>query len=209
MEYIHETFAYWILDYGSIALFFLLALGIVALPIPDETLMVVSGVLIHQGHLYAIPTLIAAYTGSMCGITLSYLLGRTAGQYVLKKYGRWVGINQQNLQKAHDWYEYMGKWTLTFGYFIPGVRHVTGIFAGMTELEYPKFALFAYSGAFIWASVFLAIGYFFGPYWAHILGFMDEHPIELLGSVVFIFLFVWWIKRNGKNKSTPPQVMPK
>lgn len=209
MEYIHETFAYWILDYGSIALFFLLALGIVALPIPDETLMVVSGVLIHQGHLYAIPTLIAAYAGSMCGITLSYLLGRTAGQYVLKKYGRWVGINQQNLQKAHEWYEYMGKWTLTFGYFIPGVRHVTGIFAGMTELEYPKFALFAYSGAFLWASVFLAIGYFFGPYWAHILGFMDEHPIELLGSVVFIFLFVWWIKRNGKNKSSPPQVMPK
>lgn len=209
MEYIHETFAYWILDYGSIALFFLLALGIVALPIPDETLMVVSGVLIHQGHLYAIPTLIAAYAGSMCGITLSYLLGRTAGQYVLKRYGRWVGINEQNLQKAHDWYEYMGKWTLTFGYFIPGVRHVTGIFAGMTELEYPKFALFAYSGAFLWASVFLAIGYFFGPYWAHILGFMDEHPIELLGSVVFIFLFVWWIKRNGKNKSSPPQVMPK
>lgn len=209
MEYIHETFAYWILDYGSIALFFLLALGIVALPIPDETLMVVSGVLIHQGHLYAIPTLIAAYAGSMCGITLSYLLGRTAGQYVLKKYGRWVGINQQNLQKAHEWYEYMGKWTLTFGYFIPGVRHVTGIFAGMTELEYPKFALFAYSGAFLWASVFLAIGYFFGPYWAHILGFMDEHPIELLGSVVFIFLFLWWIKRNGKNKSSPPQVMPK
>ncbi|MBN9377988.1 MAG: hypothetical protein BGO14_00695 [Chlamydiales bacterium 38-26] len=209
MEYIHETFAYWILDYGSIALFFLLALGIVALPIPDETLMVVSGVLIHQGHLYAIPTLIAAYAGSMCGITLSYLLGRTAGQYVLKKYGRWVGINQQNLQKAHEWYEYMGKWTLTFGYFIPGVRHVTGIFAGMTELEYPKFALFAYSGAFLWASVFLAIGYFFGPYWAHILGFMDEHPIELLGSVVFIFLFVWWIKRNGKKKSPPPQIMPK
>lgn len=200
MEYLHETFVHWLLEYGSIALFLLLALGIVALPIPDETLMVISGVLIHQGHMSAIPTLIAAYAGSMCGITLSYIVGRTAGHFFIKKYGKWIGINDQNLQKAHDWYEYLGKWTLTFGYFIPGVRHVTGILAGMTELEYPKFALFAYSGAFLWATVFLVIGYFFGPYWAHILSFMDEHPVELLGALLFIILFVWWIKRNGKKK---------
>ncbi len=197
MEYLHDTFAILLLDYGSIALFFLLALGIVALPIPDETLMVISGVLIHQGHLYALPTIIAAYLGSMCGMTLSYILGRTAGHFIVKRYGKWIGINDQNLQKAHDWYEYLGKWTLTFGYFIPGVRHITGIFAGMTELEYSKFALFAYTGAFLWATVFLSIGYFFGPYWTHILGFLDEHPIELLGSLFFIILFVWWIKRNG------------
>lgn len=196
MEYLHDTFALWLLEYGSIALFCLLALGIVALPIPDETLLVISGVLIHQGHLYLIPTLFAAYAGSMCGITLSYLLGRTAGHFIIKRYGKWVGINDQNLQKAHDWYEYLGKWTLTFGYFIPGVRHVTGIFAGTTELEYPVFALFAYTGAFLWATVFLSIGYFFGPYWTHILGFMDEHPIELIGSFLFIILFVWLIKRN-------------
>lgn len=196
MEYLHDTFAHWLLEYGSIALFFLLALGIVALPIPDETLMVISGVLIHQGHLYAIPTLIAAYAGSMCGITLSYVLGRTAGHFIITRYGKWIGITAQNLQKAHDWYEYLGKWTLTFGYFIPGVRHVTGIFAGTTELEYSKFALFAYTGAFIWATIFLSIGYFFGPYWANILGFLDEHPFELIGSILFIFLFVWFIKRN-------------
>jgi membrane protein DedA with SNARE-associated domain len=201
MEFLHESFAHWILEYGSIALFILLALGIVALPIPDETLMVISGVLIHQGHLYAIPTLLAAYAGSMCGITLSYILGRTAGHYVIKRFGPWIGINEQNLQKAHDWYEYLGKWTLTFGYFITGVRHVTGIFAGITELGFPKFALFAYTGAFLWATVFLSIGYFFGPYWTHILGFMDEHPVELLGSLLFIIAFIWWIKRNCKKKT--------
>lgn len=199
MEHIHDIFSQWLLEYGSLALFFLLALGIVALPIPDETLMVISGVLIHQGYLSPFPTILAAYAGSMCGITLSYILGRTAGHFIVKRYGKWVGINDQNLQKAHDWYEYLGKWTLTFGYFIPGVRHVTGIFAGMTELKYPVFALFAYTGAFLWATVFLLIGYFFGPHWATILGFMDEHPIELFGALLFVLAFIWWIKRNGKN----------
>lgn len=202
MECLNDTFSYWLLEYGSVALFLLLALGIVALPIPDETLMVISGVMIHQGHLYALPIIIAAYLGSMCGITFSYFIGRTAGHYILKRYGKWIGINEKKMQKAHDWYEYLGKWTLTFGYFIPGVRHVTGIFAGMTELEYPVFAVFAYTGAFLWATVFLSIGYFFGPYWSHILCFMDAHPVELAGSVLFIIAFIWWIKRNGKKN--PP-----
>lgn len=201
MEYLHDSFVSWLLEYGSLALFFLLALGIVALPIPDETLMVISGVLIHQGNMSPIPTLIAAYLGTICGITLSYLIGRTAGHFVIKRYGKWIGINDQNLKKAHDWYEYLGKWTLTFGYFVPGVRHVTGIIAGMTELEYPKFALFAYTGAILWATTFLSIGYYFGPYWTHILSFMDEHPIELLGAILFVVLFILWIKKNGKTRS--------
>lgn len=202
MEHIHDIFSQWLVEYGSIALFFLLALGIVALPIPDETLMVISGVLIHQGILNPIPTLIAAYTGSMCGITISYFLGRTAGHYLIKNYGKWIGINDENMKKAHDWYEYLGKWTLTFGYFIPGVRHVTGIFAGISDLEYPKFALFAYSGAFVWASVFLSIGYYFGPYWPHIIDFLDSHPVEIGGGIISIVLFIWWIKRKPKNNLT-------
>jgi len=199
MEYLHDTFAQWLLEYGSIALFFLLALGIVALPIPDETLMVISGVMIHQGHLYAIPTIIAAFLGSMCGITLSYVLGRTAGHFLFTRYGKWVGINEKNMKKAHDWFEYLGKWTLTFGYFIPGVRHVTGIFAGTTSLEYPTFALFAYTGAAIWATIFLSIGYFFGPYWTCILCFLDEHPYEFIVAGLFIFLLIWLIKRYGNS----------
>jgi membrane protein DedA with SNARE-associated domain len=196
MEHINDAFSQWLLQYGSLALFFLLALGIAALPIPDETLMVISGVMIHQGQMNPIPTLIAAYTGSMCGITISYLLGRTAGHYIIKRYGKFVGINDANLQKAHDWYGYMGKWTLTFGYFIPGVRHVTGIFAGMSELDYPKFALFAYVGAFLWATVFLTIGYFFGPYWTHIIEFLDSHPIEIAGGVLSCLIFFFWIRRK-------------
>jgi membrane protein DedA with SNARE-associated domain len=201
MEYLNDTFSLWLLEYGSMALFFLLALGIVALPIPDETLMVISGVMIHQGHLYAIPTLMAAYLGSMCGITLSYMLGKTAGHFIIKRFGKWIGINEARLKKAHDWYEYLGKWTLTFGYFIPGVRHLTGVLAGMTELTYTSFALFAYSGAFLWATVFLSMGYFFGPYWSCVLCFLDDHPLELIVAGISILLIIWLSKRRDKSKT--------
>lgn len=151
--------------YGSIALFFLLALGIFALPIPDETLLVLSGLLLANGKLPLIPTLIAVYMGSLLGITLSYLLGLYIGKKALLRFGRYIGITREKLEKAHNWFEKFGKWTLLIGYYIPGVRHLTGLAAGGAYLKYWEFAVFAYTGAIIWASTFVSIGYFFYHQW--------------------------------------------
>ncbi len=152
----------WLEHYGSIALFGFLLLGIVAFPIPEETLMVIAGTLIHKGKLAVLPTLLAAYLGSMCGITISYLLGRMTDKYFLKKYGYLIGLSQSRLEAVHGWIHRFGKLTILFGYFIPGLRHFTGFAVGAAELEYAGFAPFAYGGAIIWASTFLAIGYFLG-----------------------------------------------
>lgn len=154
----------WLLDYGSIALFILLTLGIVAFPVPEETLMVIAGILMSKGTLNVVPTCIAAYAGSVCGITMSYVLGRTLGYYLLHHYGGWVGITEERTQQAHNWFEHYGKWSLVIGYFIPGVRHFTGFSAGATSLDLHQFGLFAYGGALMWVSTFLSIGYFFGDY---------------------------------------------
>lgn len=156
----NETLSLWLTHYGSIALFFLLVFGIIALPIPEETLMVLAGILIGKEKLSIPFTMLAGYAGSICGITISYWIGRTAGHYLVLKYGKWVGITEKRFQKAHEWFERFGKWTLLIGYFIPGLRHFTGLTSGITEMEFKHFALFAYTGAVIWVSIFLSIGYF-------------------------------------------------
>lgn len=158
----HETLTYWLLHYGSITLFILLALGIVAFPIPEETLMVFTGILMSSGKLPIPPTILAALGGSLCGITISYLLGRTAGSFMIHKYGSWMGITEERLQKTHAWFEHYGKWSLFVGYFIPGVRHFTGLVAGTTALSFDQFMLFAYTGGFFWVTTFLSLGYFAG-----------------------------------------------
>lgn len=157
-----STFSIWLLQYGSFALFFLLALGIIAFPIPEETLMVLAGTLMFSGHLNIPQTIIAAFLGSATGITASYIIGRTLGIYFVTHYGKKVGITEEKLEKAHYWFERLGKWTLMVGYFIPGVRHFTGVCAGTTKLSFKHFALFAYSGAALWVATFLSLGYFFG-----------------------------------------------
>jgi len=158
----NSTFSLWLLHYGSFALFGLLAVGIIAMPIPEETLMVLAGLLMSQGKLSLTATPFAALFGSICGMTVSYVLGRTAGHFCIHRLGSWVGLTEKRLQKVHDWFERIGTWTLVIGYFIPGLRHFTGFSAGTTDLEYNRFALFAYSGALLWVSTFLSVGYFFG-----------------------------------------------
>ncbi len=161
----NETFSLWLVEYGSMALFFLLALEIIALPIPGEPLMVLTGVLLFNGDLSIVPTLIAAYSGACCGITVSYMLGRTAGTYLVTNYGPRIGITDARMQRVHGWFNRFGKWTLMIGYFVPGIRHFTGFTAGIASLDSQAFMLFAYMGAFIWVTTFLSLGYFFGDYW--------------------------------------------
>ena len=74
-----DTVLQWIGQYGYIAIFSLLVLGIVGLPVPDETLLTFTGYLVFQGHLSLGLAFLSCFAGSACGITLSYILGRTFG----------------------------------------------------------------------------------------------------------------------------------
>jgi membrane protein DedA with SNARE-associated domain len=156
---------HWISHYGYPAIFCLLMLGIVGLPVPDETLLTFTGYLIFAGHLRAAPAFFTVLLGTMCGISLSYVLGRTFGLALIHRFGKYIHLTEARLAKAHAFFERAGHWSLTLGYFVPGVRHVTAYAAGVSYLELPIFALFAYSGALLWASTFLALGYFLGERW--------------------------------------------
>lgn len=194
-----HTINHWLLLYGGVVLFLLLALGIIALPVPDETLMVFAGVLMSKGKLKIVTTLLAAYGGSMCGITVSYLIGRTAGNFFIHRYGAFIGLTEDKIENVHKWFKKYGKWTLMIGYFIPGVRHFTGIIAGMSSLEYKHFALFAYTGAFIWASFFMGMGYFFGGYWFVFFENLESN-IEIISIVLILIIFAYSIFKLWTSK---------
>lgn len=155
----------WITQYGYLAIFLLLVSGIVGLPVPDETLLTFTGFLVYKGNLHLPPAFAAALAGSLSGITLSYTLGRVFGLKLIRRYGRYLHLTEQRVEQAHAWFARVGHWGLTFGYFIPGVRHLTAYAAGMSAVEAPQFALFAYSGGCLWVATFLGLGYFLGDRW--------------------------------------------
>jgi membrane protein DedA with SNARE-associated domain len=174
-----ETVLRWITQYGYAAICFLLMLGIAGLPFPDETLLTFCGYLIFKGRLHPALTELAAFCGSAWGISVSYWLGRTFGLYLIHRFGRYLHITDERMSKAHQWFERAGEWSLTFGYYIPGVRHLTALVAGAAELRFAKFALFAYTGALLWSSTFLALGYFVGEGWNDVS--QQAHKYILIG----------------------------
>jgi len=191
-----ETVLYLISHYGHLALFCLLMLGIIGLPIPDETLLTFSGYLIYKGQFHVLPTVAAAYAGSVCGITVSYTIGRTGGLYLVHKYGPYFHFTPERLNRVHEWFEKMGRWALFFGYFMPGVRHFTALVAGSSELEPHVFALFAYSGGLLWVLTFVSLGYFLGDQWSRISA--EVHGVLLVVTILIVALglLVWWYRRR-------------
>jgi membrane protein DedA with SNARE-associated domain len=192
----------WITQYGYLAIFGLLVLGIVGLPVPDETLLTFTGYLVFKGHLSLPLAFAAAFAGSTCGITISYTLGRTFGLALIHRYGKYIHITEAHIHKAHAWFERVGHWSLTFGYFIPGVRHVTAYAAGMSEVEPHQFALFAYSGACLWVATFLGLGYFLGDQWKAVERDIDHYLAGATIAVVILVAayLVWWRWRRARGK---------
>ena len=195
-----ETALGFVTQYGAVSLFFLMMLGIIGLPIPDETLLVFSGYLIHKGALNPLATFGMAFLGGAAGITVSYWLGRIYGFKLIHKYGRYFHFTEERFAKVHNWFERSGRWSLFFGYYIAGVRHFTAMVAGASELEYPVFATFAYSGAFVWVLSFLSLGYFIGDQWQraseHVHEYMAIAAIAIGVIAAIYFLARWILKRS-------------
>jgi len=189
-----------------VAIFALLMFGIVGLPVPDETLLTFSGYLIHRGTFSPAGAFIAGFLGSGCGITISYLLGRTFGLGLIHRYGKYIRVKEEHVTKAHEWFERRGRWGLTFGYFVPGIRHFTAYAAGMSELEPKEFALFAYSGAVLWITTFLSLGYFLGERWESVEKNIHHYLVIATGAAV-IAAAAWLLIRWRKKKRAAMQAI--
>lgn len=195
-----STVLQWVSTYGYFAIFALLVTGIVGLPVPDEFLLTGCGFLVFQGQLRLIPTAASALAGSMCGITCSYVIGRTIGwKFLHSRAGRLLRIRDQDIRRVHDWFDRIGHWALMIGYFIPGFRHFTAIVAGTSKLELHEFALFAYSGAVLWVSTFMFIGYHFGERWPQILSLV-EHNLKLASIILGVLVLAYLLYRYFRQK---------
>jgi membrane protein DedA with SNARE-associated domain len=196
-----EIITHWVSHYGYAAIFSLLVFGIVGLPVPDESLLTFAGYLVYKKSLGLIPTFATASLGSMCGITISYLIGRTVGIYVLHRYGWIFHVTPKRIERVHSWFDRFGTWTLLIGYFIPGVRHFTAVVAGTSTLRPALFAIFAYSGALIWAATFIGLGFFFGEQWSQVVEPIQRHlGIFALIALLLILVYLTWRFRGRNSK---------
>jgi len=188
-----EGILHWITTYGYGAIFLLLMLGVVGLPIPDETLLVFCGYLVSKGNMHPVAAWLTAIAGSWCGISLSYTIGRTLGLGAVHKYGKYLHITEERLATVHSWFDRIGHWALFVGYYIAGVRHFTAIVAGTSELKFTHFMAYAWTGGVLWVTTFLTLGYFLGENWRRIAESIHHYllyvSIAAIAAALAYYLF--------------------
>ena len=191
--------ALWIAHYGYPAIFLLLIGGIVGFPVPDQLLLIISGYLVLTGSLSMTPTLIAAILGSICGITISYFLGRSSASYLSKT--RFAG---SRLENARKWFERFGGWTLVFGYFVPGIRNLIGFTSGMMRLQVGFFAPYAYAGAIVSSLTCIGLGYFLGSQASWVLTSLGRFALLAIAAAAIFFIRRAILNGKPEAVSTTP-----
>lgn len=180
-------------EYGYIVLFIALMLELIAVPLPGEVLMSYCGFLIFQGKFNLTISIVIASAGAIVGITISYFIGKSLGIRFLKKHGRYIHLGPEKLDRTSVWFEKYGNKLLLIAYFIPGVRHITGYFSGITEISFSRFAVNAYIGAFLWTGTFISLGKVLGGNWEKFHASVKKYLIIgsiLLGvTIVIIYLY--------------------
>ena len=193
-----------ITKYSYLGIFIALGLGILGLPVPDETLMAYAGFLVSQGKTSYFYTMMVAFIGTSCGITIGYILGRIFGSPFIKRISAKTYMNPDHIQNAENFYNHYGKFALFIGYFVPGVRHLTAIFAGTSLMPYRIFALFAYAGGLFWTITFVSLGYFLGEKWHKVYMYSHRYitPVVLV-AIVMLLIAIYW--KNAAGKQADPK----
>ncbi|MRG29511.1 DedA family protein [Laceyella tengchongensis] len=200
MELIEQLFA----DYGYWVLLIGLPLDAIALPIPPgNTTLTYTGFLSFKGVLSWLPAIGAAYAGAVLGMTATYALGYKLGAPLVERYGKWLLIKPESLEKTRQSYRKYGNKLLLISYFVPGIRQFIGYFVGIIRVPYRTFALYAYPGALMWVMAFFAIGYVFGEQWEEVFLLVEKYLKYLfivLGIAVVVFALVKWGTRLNPSK---------
>lgn len=185
--------------YGYIVLLIALMLELLAFPLPGEALMTYCGYVIYEQKMNLFLSILVSAIGTSIGITLSYLIGRALGISFFEKYGHIIHLDKKRLDKISLWFQGYGNKLLIIAFFIPGVRHITGYFSGITKISYKRFALNAYFGAFIWTTTFISLGKVLGANWEKYHSLMKKYL--LIGSIVIAIIVVLvYLYRNYKQK---------
>lgn len=185
--------------YGYIVLLVALILELIAFPLPGEVLMTYCGFLVNQQKLNWFLSIIIASAGAIIGVTISYFVGKILGVKFFKRYGHYIHLGPDKLDKTSIWFNKYGNRLLIVSYFIPGVRHITGYFSGTTKTSYKKFALNSYIGAILWTTTFISLGKVLGTNWGKYHSIISKYLI-IGGLIISLIIIIVYLYRNYKQQ---------
>ncbi len=185
-------------EWGYAGIVVMMAIESSFVPFPSEIVMIPAGYLAYKGEMSLVPVLLAGFTGSMIGAWLNYFLAITLGRKFLYKYGKYLFMATETLEKMERFFQVHGPVSTFSGRLIPGVRQLISIPAGLSKMPFGLFSLYTFLGAGIWSSILVGLGYILGDNEELIKAYLHELVWLCIGLVVLIVLtYIFFNKRKS------------
>ena len=202
----------WIIEimnqFGYLGIFLLIAIENIFPPIPSEVILLFGGFMGTYTNMHIVGIIIASTLGSLVGAYALYFIGKIFNKERLKKIvrgkiGKVLRLKEKDIDMADEWFDKKGNKTVFFCRFIPIVRSLISIPAGMSEMPLGKFTLYTVVGSLIWNTVLSIAGQTVGVNWESILAIFEQY--SHIAAIVLVILgvgaIVWFYSKKRTKKS--------
>src|SRR4051794_6595492 len=191
-----QHFEGWLHDWGYLAVGGFLFFEDFGVPLPGETMLIAASLYAGAGHLNIWLVGLVAFLAAVLGDNIGYLIGRKGGRRLVERYGKYIFVTSQRLDRAEAFFERRGGVVVMFARFIEGLRQLNGIIAGTVEMPWKKFLLFNALGAALWVATWTSLGYLAG---SHVETIARYFTYFAIAAGVLMLAFVGWHLRRRRQ----------
>jgi membrane protein DedA with SNARE-associated domain len=200
VEHLQQTVVSLIDSYGYVGLFVGLALGNMAVPVGTEIILPVAGALTATGHLSNLwLTIAVALAGELAGGSVGYAIGRFGGVPLIERYGKYVHFTHGRLLAVHRFFERWGTFAVFLCRFLPVLRGVVAIPAGIAEMNLALFYLWTFLGSLIFCTVLILLGNGLGTHLSAVLPVLHWVGYIVLGLAAVAVVAVIVVMRSRRR----------
>lgn len=195
-------------SYGYFGVFVGMLLENIFPPIPSELVLGLSGYLVGRGELNLWLAVASATSGIVVSAVFFYWLGRLGGPPLVKRFGKWFRITLDDLDYTEKWFEKYGAAVIVFGRFLPIIRTLVSLPAGLVKMPFGKFLVLTILPSAVWALAFIYGGSVVGENWATVMSLLKRGEILLLMAATLPVLVWLYLKREALMKKFFPMEKP-
>ena len=198
----NETITQLIQNYGYVAVALLIAAENIFPPIPSELILTFTGFLTLSANLSVPGAIIASTIGAFIGAVTLYWVGTFFDQdrlsrFAASKVGRRFGLSQEKITKTENYFNSHGRAATFFGRFIPIVRSLISLPAGMSRFSLARFSFYTILGTAIWNTVLIDAGRFAGNAYQQVVQEFEGLSLIVLIAFCAIAAAVYLLKKKG------------
>jgi membrane protein DedA with SNARE-associated domain len=189
--------------YGLWAIALLVLVEDFGIPVPGETVLIAGAIYAGSGRLNVVAVGLVGFAAAVFGDNIGYAIGRFGGRSLVERWGKYVFITPERLDKAEAFFDHHGGKVITIARFVEGLRQANGLIAGITKMHWLRFVAFNALGAALWVGTWVSVGYFAGQHITTIYNDITSYSLyaAIVAVVVIAGLVFLRVRRHRREKA--------